>query len=330
MRLSRSTVRVRLATRGSPLALWQARHIAAELKAVHSCLDFELTIVRTTGDRLGERPLARGGEIGEIGEIGWFTREIDRAVLEHRADAAVHSLKDLPTEENPALTLAAVLEREDPRDAFVPAPGVADRLDDVQPGLRVGTSSMRRRALLFAHRLDLVVEDFRGNLDTRLERLRQHDCDAAILALAGLRRLGRESVVGQILDPPAWLPAAGQGALAVVVRADDVDLRDLVGRLDHPDTRTAVTAERALLRFLGGGCQVPIGALAQVSGPRITLHAFVGSPDGQRHVRAGRTGPITDPVGLGAELAQELVAIGASPIIDQLRRAAAAPQASAP
>jgi hydroxymethylbilane synthase len=319
-------MRLRLASRGSELALWQARHVEQRVRAAIPAVQVELVIVRTTGDRIADVPLAR------IGDTGLFSKEIDLAVLEGLADAAVHSLKDVPTEDAPGLAIAAVLQREDPRDAYLPAHGRARRLDTLPTGARVGTSSLRRRCLLLSRRPDLVVEDLRGNLDTRLEQLRRGDYDAAILALAGVRRLGREDAVAEVLDAPAWLPAAGQGALAVVTRADDASTLAAMAALDHEKTRKEVIAERTLLRRLHGGCQIPIGALASVTGGSLRLDGFAGSVDGREVVRGWITGDATDPVALGEALARTLEEKGARAIIDEVRRmtTAALPRASAP
>jgi hydroxymethylbilane synthase len=317
-------VKLRLATRGSDLALWQARHVADSLRKHHGTLEIELTVIRTTGDRVSDAPLSR------IGSIGLFTAEIDRAVLDGTADIAVHSLKDVPTVVTPGIRIGAVLEREDPRDAFVPAPGRARTLRELPSGSRVATSSLRRRSLLLALRPDLVVEDLRGNLDTRLAKLAGGAFDAALLALAGLRRIGREQTVGELLGPPDWLPAVGQGALAVTHRDDDRRTAALTAPLAHRPTHVAVTAERALLRRFQGGCQVPVGALATLASDRLTVHAFVGSLDGRRVARAERSGNGADPEGLAEAVAAELDALGASEIIAEVRAANAAPPVHSP
>jgi hydroxymethylbilane synthase len=303
---------LRIATRGSRLALWQAEHVKAALASAAPGLDVEIVVVRTTGDTVTDGPLSA------MPERGIFTREIDRALLDHEADLAVHSLKDLPTEAHPDLVLAAVLEREDPRDALVVAPGLPHDLQELPAGARIGTGSLRRRALLGVLRPVLEVQELRGNLDTRLGRVARGELDAAVLALAGIRRLGREADVAQVLAPPTWLPAPGQGAIAVVARTNDSHA-SLAARLDHPPTRACVTAERTLLRTLEGGCQVPLGALAEQRDGRLSLIAFVATPDGARMLRGGDTGAPTDADAVGRRLARRLQDAGAAEILEQAR-----------
>ena len=240
-------------------------------------------------------------------------------MLDGQADAAVHSLKDLPTTTSEGLRLAAVPAREDPRDAFIPAPGRGPRLAELPSAARVGTSSLRRRALLLEQRPDLTVDDLRGNVDTRLSRVASGNFDAAILAIAGLRRLGRSSVVGEILQPPVWLPAPGQGALAIITRDDDPATARLVGVLDDESSRTATTAERSLLRVLEGGCHVPIGALAIVHEDRLMLDSFVATPDGSRCRRGSISGPAWRAAQLGEDLADALIHDGAGEILREAR-----------
>lgn len=306
-------MRVRLASRGSQLALWQAEHVRGRILALHPGAEVEIRIVRTTGDRVTDVPL------WQVGDRALFTKEVDQAVLDGEADAAVHSFKDLPTETPEGLVIAAVLSREDPRDAFVPAPGAPRRLADLPRGARVGTSSVRRKALLKRRRPDLEIRDLRGNLDTRLARLEAGDFDAIVLAAAGIRRLGRESVTGELLEPPGWLPAAGQGALAVAVRADDEATRRLVQPLDDPDTRDATTAERAFLAELEGGCQVPIGVLASVVGSELRVAGLVSDLEGSTVVRGETSGPRHAAAEVGRALARELLSSGAADILAAIR-----------
>ena len=308
-------MRKRLASRGSALALWQARHVQARIQAAHSDLGIDIDVVTTTGDRIRDVPLA------QIGETGLFTKEIDATVLEGRADFAVHSLKDVPTQPPEGLVLTAVLEREDPRDALLTAPGMPAALLELPQRARVGTSSLRRRALLRAVRADLDVVDLRGNLDTRISRLKNADYDAIVLAAAGLRRLGWDDEIAQLLEPPEWLPAPGQGALAVLCRVDDEETRALLTVLDDAPTRAAVTAERALLRTLEGGCQIPIGALGSINGERLVLHAFVASIAGSTCLRADIAGSVDDAAQLGRTLADDMIARGADRILDEVRAA---------
>lgn len=318
-------MKLRLATRASELALAQTRDVADRIRALGEDVDVELVVVHTTGDRVDNVPLSR------IGGRGLFTKEVDVAVAEGRADAAVHSLKDLPTQSD-GLVLAAVLERADPQDALIPAPGLPRRLDDLPAGAHVGTSSLRRRSLLLARRPDVEVEELRGNLDTRLAKLRDRVCDAAIVALAGLHRIGREDRVGEVLDAAEWPPAPGQGAIAVMARDEPSPVRALLDRLDHGRTRAETSAERAMLRRLEGGCQIPIGGLATTTGDEIKLLGFVGSIDGRRHVRGSVTGSAADAETLGETLAAQLEEQGGRVIIEDVRRAAArdVPVVSAP
>lgn len=315
---------LRLASRGSTLALWQARHVQTLLRSGWAGLDVGIEVLRTTGDRITDVPLAM------IGDRGLFTKEVDEAVLDGRADAAVHSFKDVPTQLPDGLAVVAVLEREDPRDAFLPAPGAASSLRDLPVGARIGTSSLRRRALLLAARPDLVIQDLRGNLDTRLNVLDAGDCDGIILALAGLRRFGREDRAGEVLGLPQWLPAAGQGALAIVARIDDKRTAHAIEPLDHPQTRAATTAERALLAHLEGGCQIPIGALGTVDRDRLTLHGLVASLDGSTVVRAQADGRVQDAEHIGLTLAHELVEDGAGEVLEAVRSMGSAPRPAAP
>ena len=314
--MSGAAPEVRIASRGSALARWQAEHVAARLRALLPALQVAVDLIQTTGDQITNVPLSW------IGDRGLFTREIDRAVLSGAAHAAVHSLKDLPTRLEDGLALAAVLEREDPRDALVTASGSGGGIGALREGAVVGTSSLRRRALLLNLRPDLAVEDLRGNVDTRLEHVRDGRIDAAILAVAGLRRLGLEDAIADVLDPPGWVPAVGQGALAVVCRAGDDDVRALLEGLDHPETRAAVTAERAFLRNLEGGCQVPIGALGNFVGGELRLAGFVGSPDGRDALRGETTGTAANAEETGIRLAEEMTERGARGILAAVRATA--------
>jgi hydroxymethylbilane synthase len=309
-------VRVRIGTRGSRLALWQTGHVQAQLAAAAPGAAFEQIIVRTTGDRITDVPLAR------IGDVGLFTRQLDRALLDGHIDLAVHSLKDVPTRLADGLRLAAILPRDDPRDALVPAPGAPHSLADIPAGALVGTSSLRRRALLLQERPDLHVADLRGNLDTRIERLGEGHYAAAILAYAGIRRLGRDDVVGELLDANHWLPAPGQGALAVVTRDEDGEVAAAVASLDDAATRAAVTAERTLLRTLEGGCQIPIGAYAVAADGSLQLHGFAADDESADFVRGSIAGPVTEAAELGHRLARELIDAGADAILQRVRRRA--------
>jgi hydroxymethylbilane synthase len=287
-----------IASRGSQLALWQARWVSSQLTAAGQ--ECRIEIIKTTGDKITDVPLAK------VGTKGLFTKEIEEALLDGRADLAVHSLKDLPTDLPEGLVLAAVPEREDPRDAVV-----GKKLADLPPGAKVGTSSLRRAAQLRQLRPDLQVESVRGNLDTRLRKLDQGQYDAILLAAAGLKRLGWGDRIAEILAPEQMCPAVGQGALAIETRAGF----DAIAFLDHPDTHTAILAERAVLRALGGGCQVPIGAYATVSQGRVHLLAIVAAPDGTQVIRAQAEGAAADAAEIGARLAADLLQRGARQIL---------------
>lgn len=302
-----------IGSRGSALALWQAEHIRARLRGAHPGIRVEIVIIHTTGDKITDVPLSK------IGDKGLFTKELDNALLDGRVDLAVHSLKDVPTRVESGLVIAAITTREDPSDALVTAPGRPRTLAQLHAGSRIGTSSLRRRAQLLALRPDLVVDDLRGNLDTRLAAVAAGRYDAAILALSGMKRLGRDPEASEILDVETWLPAVGQGALAIVTREDDLETRSRVSPLDDGDTRAATSAERALLRELEGGCQIPIGALARVIGDRLLLRAMVSSIDGTRVVQSEREGDRLEAEQLGIALAHDLLDRGAGDILAELR-----------
>jgi len=293
-----------IGSRGSQLALWQAKWIAARLADLGHQTRIE--IIKTTGDKITDVPLAK------VGTKGLFTKEIEEALLDGRIDLAIHSLKDLPTEVPAGLALAAVPEREDPRDAMVGA-----RLMDLPAGAKVGTSSLRRAAQLRVTRPDLVIESVRGNLDTRVRKLDEGQYRAIVLAAAGLTRLGWAHRIAEILSPDVMCPAVGQGALAVETR-EDGEARAICAVLDHAATRTAVTAERAVLAALGGGCQVPIGAHAVVAGDVLRLAGVVIAPDGSRTVRKNGQGAVTDAEEIGKRVGQALLADGAREILEQV------------
>jgi hydroxymethylbilane synthase len=301
---------LRIATRSSPLALAQAEQVRAAFAA--RGVQAELVTYTTVGDRVLDQPLSR------IGEKGLFTQELEADLLEARVDLCVHSLKDLPTASPDGIAVVATLPREDPRDALVTPPGSPVRaLSELPPGARVGSSSLRRRAQLAALRPDMEVVDLRGNVGTRLRKVDAGEVDAAILAAAGLHRLDLGARIVAYLEPPAWLPAAGQGAIALQVRRDDRSTRALVTSLNDAPTWAAVQAERAFLAALEGGCQVPIGALV-VAG---TLHGVVASLDGAQVVRGERRVDPADPAGSGAALAARVESEGASAILAAIRAA---------
>ncbi|MDX1419094.1 MAG: hydroxymethylbilane synthase [Rubricoccaceae bacterium] len=283
--------RLRLGTRTSRLATWQAEHVAAALRAAWPGLDVALVPFVTEGDRTLDRPLP------EIGGKGLFTAELEGALRDGRLDLAVHSLKDLPTDDPEGLTVGATTVREDPRDAWI-CPAGHD-LAGISAGAVVGTSSLRRGAQLLRCRPDLVIRSIRGNVETRIRKIEEGAYDAGVLALAGLRRLGIEDRAAGVLPLDAMLPAPGQAALGVQVRADDAGVRRLVGALDHSPTRASVTAERAFLAGLGGGCSAPVAAHAEVAGERVRFRGRVVSTDGRRTVEVETDGPF-DAAAAGA------------------------------
>jgi hydroxymethylbilane synthase len=289
-----------IGSRGSQLALWQAHHISSCLQKLG--VETRLEIIKTTGDKITDVPLA------QVGGKGLFTKEIEESLLAGSVDLAVHSLKDMPTALPAGLTLAAIPEREDPRDALIGKP-----LDELRPGSKVGTSSLRRATQLQALGRGLVIENLRGNVDTRLRKLDDGHYDAIVLAAAGLRRLGWADRIRELIDPDVMCPAAGQGALAIETRDDGGAAFQIAGELNHAATQAAVTAERSLLETLEGGCQVPIGAYAHFEGPLLHLIAVVASPDGSRIMRDRASG--SDPVTLGRELGERLLASGARDIL---------------
>lgn len=291
---------ITIGSRGSLLALWQARHVQAELAA--KGLEARIEVIHTTGDKITDVPLAKLG--AQTSTKGLFTKELEDALLDGRIDIAVHSLKDMPTTLPDGLTLVAVPEREDPYDALI---GLS--LEDLPTGARVGTSALRRQAQLLNLRPDLIVEPVRGNLDTRLRKLAEGQYDAILLACAGLNRLGWQDKIAQRLSASLMCPAVGQGALAIEAKEGNY----LAQVLEHPPTRLAITAERACLREFGGGCQIPLGAYARVSGEEIHLQAVVVSPDGKRVLRQMATG--NDADALGRAVAAGLIRQGAHEVL---------------
>ncbi len=290
---------IRIGSRGSALALWQAEHVRQRLAALGH--EAAIRVITTTGDRIQDRRLE------QVGGKGAFLKEIEEAMLAGEVDLAVHSLKDVPTALPAGLRLCAVLERADPRDAVLSSAGLA--LKRLPAGARVGTTSLRRRAQVAALRPDLVLQDLRGNVDTRIRKLREGVCEAVLLAVAGLERLGRRDEVTEILEPDVFLPAPGQGAIALECRQDDGPVAAAVAPLDHAPTARAVAAERALLAGLQGGCNVPLGAYAAEDGGALRLTAFVARPDGSGLMRGQARD--ADPLRAGAALAEQLLARGA-------------------
>jgi len=302
---------LRIGTRGSELALWQARHVAARLRAMAGAPPVELVVIRTEGDKITDVPLSR------VAGKAFFTKEIEDALLDRRVDLAVHSLKDLATEMPAGLALGAVLEREDPRDALLaPAPV---SIETLPRGARIGTSSLRRRAMLARARPDLELVELRGNVPTRIERLLAGRYDAIVLAAAGVARLGLVEHLRERLSLERFLPAVSQGAMAVQVRDEDARTRSWVAPLDHAATRAATTAERALLGRLEGGCQIPVGALATLEGGLLRLRAEVSSIDGRETVAGEQRADPVEAELLGAELGDELLGRGAGEILARIR-----------
>jgi len=300
-----------IATRGSPLALWQAEHVAARLQALHPGLQVSLLTMKTRGDKLLDAPLAK------VGGKGLFVKELETGLLEGRADLAVHSLKDVPVQFPQGLELALVMEREDPRDAFVS--NRYDSLAAMPAGTLVGTSSLRRQMQIHERYPELRVDWLRGNVNTRLAKLDAGDYDAIILAASGLQRLGFGERIRTPIAPEECLPAIGQGVLGIEIRSDDAELRELIAPLAHPETTLRVTAERALNQTLNGGCQVPIAGYAELDGGQIYLRGLVGEPDGSEILRAEIRGGSERAHELGVELAQQLLARGADRILAALR-----------
>lgn len=295
---------LRIGTRGSPLALAQAHETRDRLVAAHPALAapgaIEIVVFKTTGDRILDRTLA------EAGGKGLFTKELEEALLDGRADLAVHSMKDVPTWLPDGLEIAALLPREDPRDAFFGRGGLG--LDALPPGSVVGTAGLRRQAQVLERRPDLRVVPFRGNVQTRLGKLDQGEVDATLLALAGLRRLGLTERITEVLEPETMLPAVAQGAIGIEIRRDDAATRALLAPLHCAETASRVTAERALLAALDGSCRTPIAALAVLDGDRLHLRAKVMSPDGRQVFRAERLGPAGEAAAMGAEAGAEIKA----------------------
>jgi hydroxymethylbilane synthase len=307
--------KLRIGSRGSQLALWQANHIAALLRARGH--EVEIEIIHTTGDKITDVPLAQVGAKGGLGK-GIFTKEIEEALASGRVDLAVHSLKDLPTRLAPGFELAAITERQDPRDAFCSR--LYAKVEDLPHGARVGTSSLRRQAQLKAIRPDLDIHPLRGNVDTRLRKLEQGEYDAIILASAGLKRLGKTELIKQIIPVEIMCPAAGQGALGIEIRLGDSATRQHLAFLNDATARAATTCERALLNRLGGGCQVPIGAFAEVRkndrNSRLHLDAIVADPDGTKLLRESCDGDLSDPERLGNAVGDTLLSRGGDEILE--------------
>ncbi len=301
---------LKIGTRGSQLALFQANWVKDRLAEVHPDLNITLIKIKTTGDKIQDVPLAK------IGGKGLFVKEIEESLLQKKIDLAVHSIKDVPTEFPQGLHLSVITKREDPRDVFISRDGRA--LKDLRRGAKIGTSSLRRQAQLLHFRSDLELIPLRGNLDTRLKKLRTLNLDGIVLALAGVRRLGLEERVTEIIPADTSLPAIGQGALGIETRMDDKEVEEQIRFLNDRDSSIAVTAERAFLKKLEGGCQVPLAAYARSEGRTLYVEGLVGSTDGKRLIRHRVEGPIENGESLGVKLAEILLSKGAKEILDEV------------
>lgn len=304
---------VALGTRGSDLAMYQAQSVAWLLQKSHVELSVKIRKISTSGDKILDAPLSR------IGNVGLFVKEIETALLSEEIDLAVHSCKDLPTDVPEGLTISAYGKREDPRDVFI---GSADSLDDIPIGGRIGTSSLRRRSQLLSLRPDLEMVDIRGNVDTRIRKIEEQGLDGTLLAAAGVKRLEREDEIAFYFSVDEMVPAVGQGVIAIETRADDAAIEKLVSVHNHEDSGVAVRAERALMKRLEGGCQVPIGGHATVHGNTLQLRAFLGSVDGSRFIRDRIEGSLAEAGDLGIKLAERMLDAGGSEILEEVRESA--------
>jgi hydroxymethylbilane synthase len=303
-----------IGSRGSELALWQAEFVKDRLQTAFPDNQFEIRIIRTTGDDLLDRPLSK------IGDKGLFTKQIEAELDGGQIDIAVHSLKDLQTEQPAGLMVGAVCEREIPNDVLISK--IGGSIDDLPEGATVATGSLRRRSQLLHYRPDLKITEIRGNVPTRFRKLNDSNIDAMILAYAGVSRLGLDEHISQIIPFDVMLPAVGQGAVAVEIRKGDERTAEIVNQLDHLPTRICVTAERAFLKTLEGGCQVPIGAYATLDGDTINLEGMVGRLDGIVIIRECSLGKADDAESLGIELANSLIERGARELLDAMREQA--------
>ena len=301
-----------IGTRGSKLALWQSNYIKDKLEAITG-LPVELKIIKTTGDKILDVPLAK------VGGKGLFTKEIEVELIAGTVDLAVHSMKDVPTELPEGLYIAAMPERVDPRDAMVS--GAKYDLDSLPQGAKLGTSSLRRRSQVKALRPDLEIVDVRGNLDTRMSKAENGELDAVILASAGITRMGWADRITHYISADQMVSAVGQGAIGIEIREDDEFMRRVMGEIGHPETMEAVTAERVVMRRLEGGCQVPIGAYARFEGDKLVMDGLVGSVDGERIVRDRLEGPAGEPIELGERMVARLLELGAGDILAEIRDA---------
>ncbi len=302
---------LRIGTRASELALWQANWVKSELEKRYPFLEVTLTKIKTQGDKILDVPLAM------VGGKGLFVKEIQEAILADEVDIAVHSMKDVPTFFPEGLALRCITEREDVRDILILRPGV-NSVTDLPQGARVGTSSLRRKCQLLQVRPDLQMVDIRGNVQTRIRKLTEDNLDCIVLAAAGMHRLGFKNQISQYLDPEICLPAIGQGALGLESRIADDEINAMIDFFNHPETSCAVVAERALLRRLEGGCQVPIAAYGTVEGEKLSLTGFVASVDGVQSLKKSIEGHVSDAEALGTSLADDLLIMGAGKILNEV------------
>ena len=301
---------IRIGSRGSKLAIWQAEHVKAELEALHAGIIITIRTIKTTGDKILDVPLAK------VGGKGLFVKEIEDALLRNEIDIAVHSMKDVPAILPEGLCIGVIPEREDPRDALLSRDGSG--FFHLKAGARIGTSSLRRISQLLNQRPDIIIHPLRGNLDTRIKKLEAGEYDAIILAAAGIRRLGWADRITEYLPETISLPAIGQGALCIERRETDSNIAKMISPLDHRETNICVRAERAFLKRLDGGCQVPIGAYAAMSGDNIIIEGFIASVDGRRMVREKRTGTTDNPEDAGTALAESLLLQGGEEILREV------------
>lgn len=302
--------KIRIGTRGSPLALWQANWIKSELQSLHDGLAVEIITIKTSGDKIQDAPLAK------IGGKGLFVKEIEEGLMRGEIDIAVHSMKDVPIELPDGLTIATITRRENPCDALISKDG--KKLEDLPKGAKVGTGSLRRTTQLLSYRPDLQIIPMRGNVETRIKKLTTDGLDAIILATAGLYRLGWKDKITEIIDPDILLPSVGQGAVGIEARQHDVDVLQLIIGLDHETTHLELEAERAFLRVLGGGCQVPIAAHATLADDKLRLKALVGSPDGKQILKSEKSGLAQNAERIGDSLGRELLNMGAGKILEEI------------
>jgi hydroxymethylbilane synthase len=303
---------IKIGTRGSKLALWQANWISAVLKENFPSQTVELAIIKTQGDKILDVPLAR------VGGKGLFVKEIEQALLTRRIDIAVHSMKDVPADIPDGLCIGAIPQRETPVDVLISRSGLG--FDELAPGSVIGTSSLRRSAQLRHLRPDIIIQPLRGNLDTRIKKLKTDNLDAIVLAAAGIKRLGLEDQITEYLDPAIILPAIGQGALCIEIRKNDLKVEPMIASMDHKLTRVVVTAERAFLSRLEGGCQVPIAAYGTIIGDKqLCLTGLVAAVDGTQLIKAEKSGSMNSSAAIGIDLAEELLARGADKILEKFK-----------